>query len=519
MATGVVKTTDSFFYNYRDHGSSQKDYYCSVNISEMKSALLQKLPQHYAITKLVLNVSAKYHCEWSANTFIEFGFGDGSSISKTLQSEDKVGDKTQKDGSESYSVDITTYLQSKTGADILSSYGSYLTFRMQSDNVMFKQFTIESVTLTVTYDDVAHSYSTETSRTPATCLASGSVVKQCSCGETQTTTLAQLSHSYTGAIKNDSNSKTGTHSYKCVNGCNQYGGAKTHTWNSGTQTTAPTCTANGVKTYTCTTSGCGGTYTESIPALGHSWGTTTYTWSADGKTCTAKRVCSRCGTTETATATITTKVKTPATCTAKGTTTYTATFSVSWATTQTKDVQDISIVNHTEVTIPAVAPTCTETGKTEGKKCSVCGTVTISQTTVSALGHDYKSVVTQPTETSEGYTTHTCSRCGDSYVNSYTCLVTVKANNNSYGTVTGGKTCNKGETTTITATPNEDYTFVSWNDGVISASRNITVTSSVTYTAYFKLNAVYIDISQSAGVLVDTEEADEIYVDTIKAYG
>ena len=36
------------------------------------------------------------------------------------------------------------------------------------------------------------------------------------------------------------------------------------------------------------------------------------------------------------------------------------------------------------------------------------------------LGHNYVAVVTPPTETAKGYTTHTCSRCHDSYVDSYT---------------------------------------------------------------------------------------------------
>ncbi len=35
-------------------------------------------------------------------------------------------------------------------------------------------------------------------------------------------------------------------------------------------------------------------------------------------------------------------------------------------------------------------------------------------------GHKYESVVTEPTYTEQGYTTHTCSVCGDSYVDSYT---------------------------------------------------------------------------------------------------
>lgn len=41
----------------------------------------------------------------------------------------------------------------------------------------------------------------------------------------------------------------------------------THTWNSGTVTTPPSCTAEGVRTYTCSV--CGETRTETIPAQGH----------------------------------------------------------------------------------------------------------------------------------------------------------------------------------------------------------------------------------------------------------
>ena len=44
--------------------------------------------------------------------------------------------------------------------------------------------------------------------------------------------------------------------------------------------------------------------------------------------------------------------------------------------------------NHTLVTDEAVAPTCTDTGLTEGCYCSVCGTVLVEQETIAALGHD-----------------------------------------------------------------------------------------------------------------------------------
>ncbi|MGN0443109.1 MAG: leucine-rich repeat domain-containing protein, partial [Acutalibacteraceae bacterium] len=55
-------------------------------------------------------------------------------------------------------------------------------------------------------------------------------------------------------------------------------------------TKAATCTAKGVKTYTCS---CGESYTKTIPATGHTYKTTTTkaTTSKDGKTVTACKVC------------------------------------------------------------------------------------------------------------------------------------------------------------------------------------------------------------------------------------
>lgn len=45
---------------------------------------------------------------------------------------------------------------------------------------------------------------------------------------------------------------------------------------------------------------------------------------------------------------------------------------------------------HSLVEVPAVPATCTETGLSEGEKCSVCGTVTKEQTVIPAKGHDWE---------------------------------------------------------------------------------------------------------------------------------
>ena len=67
-------------------------------------------------------------------------------------------------------------------------------------------------------------------------------------------------------------------------------------------------------------------------------------------------------------------------------------------------------------------PNCTEEGsEDEVIYCTVCGEE-LSRTTEStpALGHSYTSAVTAATCTERGYTTHTCSRCGSSYRDTYT---------------------------------------------------------------------------------------------------
>ncbi|MBQ2061852.1 MAG: InlB B-repeat-containing protein, partial [Oscillospiraceae bacterium] len=84
---------------------------------------------------------------------------------------------------------------------------------------------------------------------------------------------------------------------------------------------------------------------------------------------------------------------------------------------------------HEMVYHAAAAPTCTVEGNSAYYQCSVCGKcftdangeneIALADTVIAALGHDYVATVTPPTETQQGYTTHVCSRCGDTYVDSY----------------------------------------------------------------------------------------------------
>lgn len=69
---------------------------------------------------------------------------------------------------------------------------------------------------------------------------------------------------------------------------------------------------------------------------------------------------------------------------------------------------------HTIVVDRAVAATCTQTGLTEGKHCSVCGEVLVKQEVIATTGHRWDGgTVTKPaTVSSTGIRTYICNICG-----------------------------------------------------------------------------------------------------------
>ena len=195
--------------------------------------------------------------------------------------------------------------------------------------------------------------------------------------------------------------------------------------------TAPSCTEEGVKTYTCAS--CGDTYTETVPATGHTEGETVVE-NEVAATCTETGSydnvvrCSVCGE-ELSRETVTVDAlghdvilveSEPASCEMNG-----------------YEYHACSRCGGQEYTIILEA---TGHSYTDGT-CEHCGAADPDANKPSMPGfggwfdkwfghwwgdqeeekceHTYSSVVTDPTCTKKGYTTHTCTKCGDSYKDNY----------------------------------------------------------------------------------------------------
>ncbi|MBQ2804882.1 MAG: type II secretion system protein, partial [Clostridia bacterium] len=169
-----------------------------------------------------------------------------------------------------------------------------------------------------------------------------------------------------------------------------------HQWDEGQIVQQPTCTEQGLKTETCKI--CQTTQNKQVDATGHNWdnGTTTTppTCQSNG---TTTFCCTQCGATETETIAPTGHTEVvdnavEATCTNTGLTEGKH-CSVCEEVLVAQQVVDLK--PHTEQTLPAVEPTCTNTGLTVGTKCSVCGETLVAQQVVDALGHTENSVVVE----------------------------------------------------------------------------------------------------------------------------
>ena len=165
---------------------------------------------------------------------------------------------------------------------------------------------------------------------------------------------------------------------------------KTHVYTETLISTAD-CENKGIVKFECP---CGNSYTQESPALGHKPG--------PDATCTSNQTCTVCGKELNASKGHNYQISiTEPTCITGGFTTHTClTCGDTFTDNQT------SAKGHTAGT----QATCTE-----NQICTVCGEVLVASN-----GHNYISIITNPDCTHNGYTTHTCSVCGDAYTDTYT---------------------------------------------------------------------------------------------------
>ena len=158
-------------------------------------------------------------------------------------------------------------------------------------------------------------------------------------------------------------------------------------------TEKPTCTEKGTETRYCS---CGEAQTKSVPATEH----TIVIDSAVEATCTSTGLtegkhCDTCGEAIVAQIEI-----------AKLEHTYSGDFDTTCEECGYTRVIDCD--HPTLTTLPAKAATCVESGLTEGKLCSRCGTVLIPQTVVPTLEHDYNTAYSFD----NSFHWYACKNCG-----------------------------------------------------------------------------------------------------------
>ncbi|MBR4761151.1 MAG: hypothetical protein IK086_00755 [Clostridia bacterium] len=103
--------------------------------------------------------------------------------------------------------------------------------------------------------------------------------------------------------------------------------------------------------------------------------------------------------------------------------------------------------NHNGATevVGACPAACIDNGYTGDTRCLGCGNIILTGESIKAHGHNYIGAVTLASCTKAGYTTYTCSYCGDSYVGSYV---------NALGHTGGTATCH---TLAVCSTCGEEY--------------------------------------------------------------
>lgn len=296
-----------------------------------------------------------------------------------------------------------------------------------------------------------HSWSAWTVKTAATCETDGEQIRTCSCGETETQKIDRLGHNY-GPWMVSSDPTCTENGVNCRT-CSRCGKEETasvpatgHSW--GTPQYAwsddhAQCTASRTCAYCRETeqetkkssysvtkqAGVGvpgeGVYTVTfqnsafakqtvkveIPAVDSRWGTPEYTWSADGRRCTATRKEANSGKTESETVDAVYSANPDATCTKKGKAVYTAEFENPAFSAQTRN-EDIPAKGHSWSDWTVDVPAGCESDGRESRTCKNCDETELRLT--EPTGHSFGEWMgkTPVGCENDGIEERVCANCG-----------------------------------------------------------------------------------------------------------
>ena len=294
-----------------------------------------------------------------------------------------------------------------------------------------------------------HQYEGTVIKAP-TCMLEGEMSYTCSvCGDTYTEAIPEVEHNYQDEVTAPDCTHFGYTTHTCAD-CgysykDDYTNVTEHEYTSEV-TKEASCTEEGIMTYTCE---CGKSYTQTIPMAEHAY-EAVVTAPTHDKMGYTTHTCSVCGSSYVSDLTdaleheYTSEVTKEASCTEEGVMTFTCECGENYTQVIPKTAHSYNAV--------VTEPTCTTMGYTT-YTCSECGDSHVNNLT-DAIGHSYEEAVTAPTHDEMGYTTHTCTVCDAAYVDSYT-----KALDHEYtSAVTKEASCTEEGIMTFTCECGESYT-------------------------------------------------------------
>ena len=369
---------------------------------------------------------------------------------------------------------------------------------------------------------------------------------------TKTETIAATGHAYGAPVWKWTDDFTASATFTCGNDASHVKTVNAAVTNE--VTTAATCEADGVRTYTAKVTFEDKEYTdtktEPVPATGHAYGAPVWKWN-DDFTASATFTCGNDAShVKNVTAEVTSAVTTPAACETTGVRTYTAKVTFEGKEYTDTKTEPVPAKGHTLTAVEAVPATCETAGVKAHWVCSVCGKLfsdaegktetTLEKLAIPATGHAYGEPVWKWNDDFTASATFTCGN-DTSHVKTVNATVTNEVTTEATCETTGvrtytakvtfeGKEYTDTKTETLPATGhaygepvwkwNDDFTasatFTCGNNAAHVENVTATVTNEVTTEATCKADGVR---TYTAKVTFEGKEYTDTKTEVIPATG